>query len=222
MIIAVERKESKAKPKYEITREKDKAIIGSAECFMHNGTILLDEAEYKLDTKAGKTKDREGHKRDVAGITDAEGNVMEIWHENVILSKKWIFIGDMYECYHINCNGTERYIAYDICIGNGMHYFYICENETPVIVVSKEEAPAYQDWYLLYFAEGALKNTAVLFTLYLDFYCYYQNIELRTASDGNFNAEMDADETGYEISCQKMLDKYDETFIPRIKEMEKE
>ena len=128
----------------------------------------------------------------------------------ICVTKKVAFLKTGYEYYELSLPfGT--FLIYESGLGAGQHYYSIYKDDTVLAVIHKPDRVVnYLDSYTCYLENREDFFPTALYCLFLESAAYF-NID----ATGNV-----VDNTSTYTAQQELREKYDPTFIPRIKQKE--
>lgn len=210
MIIRCIQTSRQPKPAYSFKNENVK-ICSAVGATRHSpAKIEFSQKSYSLAKDIYKEKDTRGLA--LTGITDVihEGRVIGRIYAGTIPLKKILFMTIGYDYFGIDFF-DQKLKGYEIGLGENQHYISIYEKERTIAIIHKDDKIIdYKDTYTIYLEDESYLEAVCLFTVSFDCARYP---DIGEVSGKNIDNDV-------YISIQKELnEKYDPTFIPRIRAM---
>ncbi len=132
-------------------------------------------------------------------------------YPDLVPKKKFLILSFGYEYFQFHFEGKD-FKVYEVGLGAGEHYFCVYRGEETTAIIHKADQKInYRDEYTIYALEPADLLALSVLNLYIDCILYPDH--------GEVCGEVVMDDSC--ITTQKELnDKYDPTFIPRIRAMD--
>ena len=132
-------------------------------------------------------------------------------NQDIVVTKKILFLKTGFDYFKFSFDEIE-YSVFESGLGSNQHYFCLYSGNDTVGIIHKDDfVRNYCDTYTLYTIDKAIMKALCVFAMYLEATFYVD----RTAGIGN------SEECISHYSAQAELrEKYDPTFIPRIKQMD--
>jgi len=208
MIINVIQTQRQPKPEFTIENIVEKVHMGEAIAHSYNSTYAnIENKRYDFDSTRYPAVNNKGIKIKKFNINVSDGSCIELY-DDIIVTKKVLFVPIGYSFFRVIYSDIE-YLVYEIGMGNDKHYFNFYENDKLIGIIHKHDRVIdFKDTYTLYFEDKDTSILASVFTIFVDCGLY---ADVGKVSGGS-------DEAVAFFTPQKELkEKYDPTFIPRIK-----
>lgn len=185
-------------------------VTGKGTTHSNDGFIDYNGNRYEISSKLHREKLADKTATQVSDILK-DGNRVGYIYPDLVAKKKVLFLSFGYEYFNFNFNGNE-YAAYEIGLGQDQHYICVYSGNETVAIIHKEDMKHnYCDKYVIYALDEALLLDLSILTLYFD--C------IRYPDHGEFTGESYVDDSF--LTTQKELnEKYDSTFIAKVKALE--
>ncbi len=130
--------------------------------------------------------------------------------QDMVKTKKVLFMQIDYEYYKFEIEG-RCYQVFESGLGPGMHFYSMYEDGVVVGVIHKQDRIVNDlDHYTLYTEDEVAMKDLVVYTMFLASTEYFKTTD----------AGYSIDDASVYTAQQELRDKYDPTFIPRIKAMD--
>jgi len=173
--------------------------------------VEIESMSFQLSTSIHREKI---NGRTATQVTDvlSEGARIGYIFPDVFVQKKILFLSVGYDYFEYKFL-DKTYIAYEIGLGPNEHYICIYNSDNTVAIIHKNDIKKnYRDAYTIFLSDQSDLMAISVFAMYFD--C------IRYPDHGKITGESYVDDSY--LTVQKELnEKYDPTFIPRIKAMER-
>lgn len=210
MILEFNQIDRQPNPLFEGKIKGQVVVTGKGSTRSNDGFIDFDGNRYEISSKLHREKIADKTATQVSDILK-DGNRVGFIYPDLVAKKKVLFLSFGYEYFNFNFNDNE-YAVYEIGLGQNQHYICVYSGDETVAIVHKEDMRHnYCDKYIIYALNEALLLDLSVLTLYFD--C------IRYPDHGEFTGESYVDDSF--LTTQKELnEKYDATFIAKVKKLE--
>lgn len=200
MIIRFEQTERLPERKHQILDLQGKILGTGGVPDIFNGYFSYNGSDYSAITQNISTAIFIKNGAEIGSITQC----LEV-------TKKILFLKTGYEYYKV-LNDQNRYLLFESGLGKNKHFYSLYLSGNVVGVIHKDDlVQNYKNTYTLYAISDSVMLVLLLCTIFLESTAYCD----RSSAVGNMY-----DNTPYYTRQKELTEKYDPTFIPRIKAMD--
>ena len=183
MIINVIQTQRQPKPEFTIENVVEKVHMGEAIAHSYRSTYaIIENKRYDFDATRYPAVNNKGIKIKKFNINVSDGSCIELY-EDIIITKKVLFIPIGYDFFRVNYNGIE-YFVYEIGMGDDKHFFNFYKNDKLIGIIHKHDRVIdFKDTYTLYFEDKDTSILASVFTIFIDHGLYADVGEVSGGSD---------------------------------------
>ena len=213
MILNINQIKNRPKPVYEIMNAITGEKLADANSFdiAKPQLIYPNGDQYNISLSPKSSRRIDGKNRLVFDIFMYDNLIGGIY-QWLIVQKKILFIPVGYDYYGFVLNGISFQI-FEVGLGGNQHYLCFYTDDKLVSIVHKHMKVINSlDTYTAYLDEEKYQVATCIFTLYLDELDYYNSNEVVMYKESNEE---------YISINEELNKKYDSTFIPRIKAMDR-